>query len=123
MSSFRKLPVANRLLKKVEMKSLQQPEKPQIGYSIVEKSLDKNIHITKIQEDFIMKYTHNADGSTTIHYTKAEAQKHQHYRGRCEEMLKRFSHPDDMERVYNVLVALAEIGSEECEVVMEDKDA
>ena len=52
MSSFRKLKVANRLLKKVEIKSLQQPEKPQIGYSIVEKSLDKNIHITKIQEDF-----------------------------------------------------------------------
>ena len=70
-----------------------------------------------------MKYTHNADGSTTIHYTTAEAQKHQHYRGRCEEMLKRFSHPDDMERVYNVLVALAEIGSDECEVVVEDKDA
>lgn len=70
-----------------------------------------------------MKYTHNADGGTTIQYTKQEAQKYQHYRGRCEEMLKRFSHPDDMERVYNVLVALAEIGSDECEVVVEDKDA
>ena len=70
-----------------------------------------------------MKYTNNADGSTTIQYTKQEAQKIRHYRGRCEEMLKRFSHPDDMERVYNVLVALAEMGAEECEVVMEDKDA
>ena len=70
-----------------------------------------------------MKYTHNAHGSTTRHHTKAEAQKHQHYRGRCEEMLKRFSHPDDMERVYNVLVALAEIGAEECEVAMEADEA
>lgn len=35
-----------------------------------------------------MKYTHNADGSTTIQYTKLEAQKYQHYRGRCEEMLR-----------------------------------
>ncbi len=70
-----------------------------------------------------MKYTHNADGSTAIQYTKLEAQKYQHYRGRCEEMLKRFSHPDDMERVYNVLVALAEIGADEREVVMEYKDA
>ena len=66
-----------------------------------------------------MKYTHNADGSTTIQYTELEAMKYAHYCGRCEEMLKRFSHPDDMERVYNVLVALAEIGSDECEVVME----
>lgn len=70
-----------------------------------------------------MKYTHNADGSATIQYTKQEAQKYQHYRGRCEEMLKRFSHPDDMERVYNVLVALAEIGAEECEVATESDDA
>lgn len=70
-----------------------------------------------------MKYTNNADGSTTIQYTKLEAQKYQRYRGRCEEMLKRFSHPDNMERVYNVLVALAEIGSEECEVVMEADEA
>lgn len=70
-----------------------------------------------------MKYTNNADGSTTIQYTELEAQKYQHYRGRCEEMLKRFSHPDDMERVYNVLVALAEIGSDDCEVVMEADEA
>lgn len=70
-----------------------------------------------------MNYTHNADGSATIQYTKQEAQKYQHYRGRCEEMLKRFSHPDDMERVYNVLVALAEIGAEECEVATESDDA
>lgn len=70
-----------------------------------------------------MKYTHNADGSTTTHYTKEEWQKYKHYRKLCEERLKYFSHPDDMERVFTVLCALAEIGSEECEVVMEDKDA
>ena len=70
-----------------------------------------------------MKYTHNADGSTSIQYTKQEAQKYQHYRVRCEEMLKRFSHPDDMERVYTVLVALAEIGAEECEVATESDHA
>lgn len=58
-----------------------------------------------------MKYTHNADGSTTTQYTKEEWQKHEHYRKLCEEMLKHyFKHPNDMERVYNVLVALAEIG-------------
>lgn len=62
-----------------------------------------------------MKYTHNTDGSTTIKYTEEEMQKYRYYRGRCEEMLKRFNHPDDMERVYNVLVALAEIGSEDTE--------
>ena len=62
-----------------------------------------------------MKYTHNLDGSTTIQYTKEEMRKHQHYRKRCEEMLKYFNHPDDMERVYNVLVALAEIGTETAE--------
>lgn len=59
-----------------------------------------------------MKYTNNTDGSTTIQYNKQEMQKLRHYRRRCEEMLKYFSHPDDIERVYNVLVALAEIGAE-----------
>ncbi|MDO4175659.1 MAG: hypothetical protein Q4D42_12935 [Eubacteriales bacterium] len=62
-----------------------------------------------------MKYTHNTDGSTTIKYTEEEMRKYQNYRKRCEEMLKYFSHPDDMERVYNVLVALAEIGVEATE--------
>lgn len=56
-----------------------------------------------------MKYTHNADGSTTIQYTELEAMKYEHYLGRCKEMLKRFSNPDDMEQVYNVLYALAEL--------------
>lgn len=60
-----------------------------------------------------MKYTNNADGSSTIRYTKEEMQKYQHYRGCCEEMLKLFSHPKDMERVYKVLVALTETGSED----------
>lgn len=60
-----------------------------------------------------MKYTHNADGSTTTHYTKEEWQKYEHYRKLCEETLTFFHHPNDMERVYNVLAALAEIGSED----------
>lgn len=70
-----------------------------------------------------MKYTHNADGSTAIQYTKEEWKKYKHYRKLCEERLKYFRHPDDMERVFTVLCMLAEVGSDECEVVMEADEA
>ena len=55
-----------------------------------------------------MKYSKQANGTTVICYTAQEAQKYEHYRKCCEEALKYFSCPDDLEHVYNVLMAMAE---------------
>ena len=68
-----------------------------------------------------MKIIHKTNGSTKYEYTKEEWQKFKKYRKRCEELLKYFHHPNDMERVYTTLVALAEIGAEESVVTWENK--